>query len=390
MSLINEMLQDLEQRRAPISEASGVPRYVRVLPIARRSRWAWRLLVGAAACAAAAAMIWSLNDRAAARPSPAAHLAAAVVPVGSALTQAAMSSQSVSATASPALTSGVPAASVIAADSATGITSERPRADADSQPGATRTGEEAQQGSALSGLGDAIKLSLRMDMASSPSIAASKPVSKGLSGAAQSTPDTPHIARKLRDLTPPEQAENEYRLGATLLNQGRLADAAERFSAALRLSPRHTAARHALFGLLLQAKRTTEAEQLLEEALKTEPAQPGFAMAVARLQAERGDNAAALQTLQNAVQVSRSNADYLAFFAALLQREGRHAQAIEYYESALALAPRSGLWLLGLGMSLQAMNRTTEAQEAFRRARTSDGLTPELQAFADQRLRQLH
>src|SRR3954469_3897507 len=81
MSLINEMLQDLEQRRAPISEASGVPRYVRVLPIARRSRWAWRLLVGAAACAAAAAMIWSLNDRAAARPSPAAHVAAAVVPV---------------------------------------------------------------------------------------------------------------------------------------------------------------------------------------------------------------------------------------------------------------------------------------------------------------------
>ncbi len=44
---------------------------------------------------------------------------------------------------------------------------------------------------------------------------------------------------------------------------------------------------------------------------------------------------------------------------------------------------------MGLGISLQALNRNTEAQDAFRRAKNSNSLNPELQAFVDQRLRQL-
>jgi len=42
-----------------------------------------------------------------------------------------------------------------------------------------------------------------------------------------------------------------------------------------------------------------------------------------------------------------------------------------------------------LGISLQALNRNIEAQDAFRRARSSSTLSPELQAFVDQRLKQL-
>ena len=44
---------------------------------------------------------------------------------------------------------------------------------------------------------------------------------------------------------------------------------------------------------------------------------------------------------------------------------------------------------MGLGISLQAVNRNSEAQDAFRRARASNTLNPELQAFVDQRLKQL-
>jgi MSHA biogenesis protein MshN len=44
---------------------------------------------------------------------------------------------------------------------------------------------------------------------------------------------------------------------------------------------------------------------------------------------------------------------------------------------------------MGLGISLQALNRNSEAQEAFRRAKSSNTLNPELQAFVDQRLKQL-
>jgi MSHA biogenesis protein MshN len=207
--------------------------------------------------------------------------------------------------------------------------------------------------------------------------------------AAAVSTEPPHIDRTFRELTATQIAENEYRSGANLLNQGRIPEAQERFSAALQQAPGHVGARQALFGLLLQAKKTAEAEQVLQVALKLNPAQPGFAMAVARIQVDRGDTVAAVETLQSAVHVSQANPDYLAFLAALLQREGRHAQAIEYYQSALALAPRSGLWLMGAGISLQALGRNTDAREVYRRARTAEGLSGELLAFVDQRLKQL-
>jgi MSHA biogenesis protein MshN len=44
---------------------------------------------------------------------------------------------------------------------------------------------------------------------------------------------------------------------------------------------------------------------------------------------------------------------------------------------------------MGLGISLQALNRNSDAQAAFRRAKATDGLNGELQAFVDQRLKQL-
>jgi MSHA biogenesis protein MshN len=43
---------------------------------------------------------------------------------------------------------------------------------------------------------------------------------------------------------------------------------------------------------------------------------------------------------------------------------------------------------MGLGISLQAENRLAEAQEAFNRAKASHTLSPELQAFVDQQLKQ--
>ena len=51
------------------------------------------------------------------------------------------------------------------------------------------------------------------------------------------------------------------------------------------------------------------------------------------------------------------------------------------------VTPRSRL--LGLGISFQADSQPTKAADAFRRARQSSGLSPELQAFAEQRLKQL-
>jgi MSHA biogenesis protein MshN len=204
-------------------------------------------------------------------------------------------------------------------------------------------------------------------------------------------PDTsqPHIDKRSQHLTPHQLAENDYRKAIALLNQGRLADAQDALRLALLQNPAHSSARQALFGVLLDGKKHAQAEQVLQDGLQLDPGRSGFAMALARLQVERGDTGAAVETLQKTAPAAHDSPDYLAFLAALLQRQARHQAAIDHYEAALRLAPQSGVWLMGLGISLQAVNRNPEAHSAFRRAKATNTLNPELQAFVDQRIRQL-
>jgi len=213
-------------------------------------------------------------------------------------------------------------------------------------------------------------------------VAAPKPVA-GTAGA------EPGIQKQVRQATSRELAENEYRKAAGSLHQGRLAEAQEGFEAALNLYPGYNGARQALVGLLVEAKKLTEAERVLQEGLAQSPAQIGFAMALARLQVDRGDAAQAAATLRKGIDYAQGSPEYIAFLAAVLQRLGRHEEAIEHFQAALRQKLASGVWWLGLGISLQAANRAADAQDAFRRARATNNLSPELSAFAEQRLKQL-
>jgi MSHA biogenesis protein MshN len=196
------------------------------------------------------------------------------------------------------------------------------------------------------------------------------------------------ISKEVKQSSPQQRAENAYRLAYASLQQGRMGEAEESLRQALQYEPRHAAARQALAALLVEAKQLGRAEQLLQQGLELQPGHPGYAMTLARLQVERGDVAAALATLQRNPS-SGENAEYHGFMAALLQRSERHKESIEQYQIALRSNPGAGPWLLGLGISLQADNQPAKAAEVFRRAKSSSTLSPELQAFAEQRLKQV-
>ena len=112
-------------------------------------------------------------------------------------------------------------------------------------------------------------------------------------------------------------------------------------------------------------------------------------MRLARQQLQ--DNALhdAILTLQRALPQAADRADFHAFLAALLQRDDRHRAAVEHYTVALRGAPGNGVWWMGLGISCQALQMAAQAQQAYRSAQASGGLSPELAAFVDARLAQL-
>src|SRR6185295_8178445 len=115
------------------------------------------------------------------------------------------------------------------------------------------------------------------------------------------------IEKQVRQPSPRDLSDNEYRKGANALHQGRTGEAQEGFRAALNLNPANHGARQALVALLVESKAGAEAEHLLQEGLKVAPEQSGFAMTLARLQVNRGDNASGIATLQSGLGHAQGN-----------------------------------------------------------------------------------
>lgn len=196
-------------------------------------------------------------------------------------------------------------------------------------------------------------------------------------------------ASPMKQVSPGQLADAEFRRAVAAMQQGHIADAMAGYRAALRLDTGHDEARQALVALLLENKQGAEAERMLQERLNAKPGHTGFAMLLARLQVEHGALEQAVATLEKSLSYADAQADYQAFFAALLQRLNRHKEAVNHYQIALQLAPDNGIWLMGYGISLQAAQRPDDARDAYRRALESRTLTPELQAFVRRKLKEL-
>ncbi|ADI29650.1 tetratricopeptide repeat protein [Methylotenera versatilis] len=199
----------------------------------------------------------------------------------------------------------------------------------------------------------------------------------------------------LKQISPEQKSGNSYRQALANLQQGRVAEAQSNLAQALEANPANQEARQTLAGLLLDNNRNDEARATLAAGLAIAPEQTNFRMALARLQIELGDKSAALTTMEQGQAYANNNADYQSFLATLLQRANRHDEAISHYKTALSMnaSPNnssSANSLVGLGISLQATGKLENAQEAFTRAQSVATLSPELAQFIDQQLKQIN
>lgn len=387
MSLINQMLQELDARRSDLTGSETYGQQVRAVPDRRRIHPAWWVAL-ALAIVSAALLAWVLL-----RP-PVVQVAAP------ASAQLPLKFDAKLGADGPAAATAVASAEVPVqpmekkdGQSATDMNSQP-----EVPPAAMRS--DAVPISAA----DKNMLAVQAPEPSRPAKAAQQPLpatesvkpaptekpSARIPPAATADQARPEpVGKQIRELSPQQRTENEYRGALLAIQQGRLNEAIAMLERALELDARHAGARQALIGALLDSKRHDDALRVTREGLAQDPAQPGLAMILARLQLERGELRSAIETLERSLRYAEDRADYQAFLAALLQKDQRHKQAVEHYLQAVRLTPQNGTWWMGLGISFQADNRLPEAQEAFRRAKASNTLTPELLAFVEGRLREL-
>lgn len=371
MSLINKMLQDLEQR-TDAAKSQPLSGEVRAVPAAARlsGRLAALLLLGIAALV----LVWMVLPP---RVSPAPVTMAAPRPAAAlAPTPTAMASTPAPAVETAPAVAATPASG--ASDRA--VNQRQPIAETKTKPPAVLAANAKVNANPVAASALAV-------LKKPSTVVAEEAVPDRDKTGLVSAP-TPESKSQKR-FNPWQQSDNLYKQAIAQVQQGRDIEAIQSLRRALEASPDNVKARHMLVGLLVARNTPDEAFALLREGLKLTPGESDFSLQLAHLRLESGDTDGAMATLEQGLQAAGEAPEYHVFYAALLQRTKRHEEAVQHYLVALRSDPAMPLWLVGIGISLQAQGKDADAAEAFRRARDGGLLTPQLLQFVEQRLSQL-
>jgi len=194
------------------------------------------------------------------------------------------------------------------------------------------------------------------------------------------------VQKQNHQLTPKQLSEVTYQKGYQLLNQNKVYSAEAKLLLALEHDPKHIKAREMLTGLYLKLGRKVEAEDILNKGLLYLPAYSNFAKLYARLLLDTNQIEKAIKTLLHHRPLIKDDPDYFALLAASYQRQKKHGLAANTYVKLLKINPREGIWWVGMAISLEALGKKNEAHNAYEKARQTGTLNSRISKYSNQRL----
>lgn len=186
-----------------------------------------------------------------------------------------------------------------------------------------------------------------------------------------------------------EQTALVYQQAYDLIAQQRLRDAEAMLRQALTADPTQVRLRELLTGLYIKSGRWVEAEQLLANGMQHSPVHVPFLSLRARALMQLNQDNRAIELLKSHTAILEQQPELHALLAALYQRQQQHSQAAAIYTQLLGKHPKAGVWWVGLGISQEALGKQAEAQHSYQQARASGNLNQDVIRYTDQRLRSL-
>lgn len=191
-------------------------------------------------------------------------------------------------------------------------------------------------------------------------------------------------------VTPELVAAEAFHKAMNNIGNGRLRQAESELRRALKAEPGHLRARETLASLLLRTGRVTEAATLLRRGVQLAPGFMPFRESYARILVSRGQLRQAEQTLTaGRLSSVAAEPDSFALLAAIYQRRGKYEAAASIYRKLLAFRPEEAVWWMGLGIALESGGKPGQARIAYRKALDGGALPAKLKRFVNDRLKDL-
>lgn len=197
------------------------------------------------------------------------------------------------------------------------------------------------------------------------------------------------IKKRMRPQSAEQLAEQQYQKGYAALQRGDRKGAEDAWREALRIDAKHSASRESLSILYLSQSRRIEAAEQLKQGLADDPGNNKLALLYARMQLDAEDMAGAVSTLENAMRMRQQNGDFYAFTAAIYQRQGDFEKSIAAYQAALKQQSTQSVWWMGLGISLEGAGKNKEALTAYQQAAKNGRLSLKLKQYVEARIKAL-
>ena len=336
MSLINQMLRDLEQRK-PAAGPSSQPLSIQLpqQPIGSRSKWVWLAV-------AALTITYIFYQDRIESPGPAV------------------------ATQQPIIASPVPA-------------KHQP---IDTQPPAPQS-----QAAAVATEAEMPIAPAEAD-GSEPSPAAAIPiasVSEKAAAPAKPKPMPTPVANPKQSASSAAETDT-----ASLFRQAQdsasLLMRKETLKDLLTLDPRHLPARNLMLQTLIKLNEAAELDAFAQESLDLFPSHLAFITARAHLQIQRKQFAAALAMLEQLDASQINDQTYLSLLAAVYQQQQHYQKSADLYQRLTQLQPDKAEHWLGLGIASENLHHSQSAISAYRQALAKNSLNRQVVDYINQRL----
>ncbi|WP_321528340.1 tetratricopeptide repeat protein [Sedimenticola selenatireducens] len=192
--------------------------------------------------------------------------------------------------------------------------------------------------------------------------------------------------QKVAPKTVRESAANVYATALMHLEEGHLREAEAALRHCLTLDRAHTEARRLLVMLLLKDGERKEAAALLDAGLNIVPDAISLGALRARLLIEDGDLSRAVRLLEQQRSVAGDEIELLSLLGSAYQQTSQFPDAIGIYRRIIEQQPDNARAVAGLAIALDATGDHGEALPVYREALALDALPAEVSEYARKRV----